>query len=270
MLKLGRAVAGMLCVATVAACEANPGPPPDGGTDAGTETDAGTDAGTETGDLRFTQIDCLPEPSQGAVVEGQRLQCSFRVAGPSGRSARLKCEDAAGVALECGSSSARQLHPFNAQPLPIEQGRFFAPTNELAGTQLVVVWVADDGVSQSRHRLEARVIADDRRNEPPVIGFNCGGDTDGSVRVKAGRRLSCNVRFLDPDPGLLSWSAGLEAGAEPRNAPSPVGGSGAAPYEVTWSWDPDTSEAGRTFIYVFSADDEIAPAVRRSLVVSVE
>ncbi|HYO70367.1 MAG TPA: hypothetical protein VEU33_30240 [Archangium sp.] len=244
--------------------------PPDGGTDAGTETDAGVDAGTETGALGFTQVDCLPDPSQGAVVEGQRLQCSFRVTGQSGRSARLKCEDAAGAALECGSSSARQLQPFNSQPLPIEQGSFFVPTSELAGTQLVVVWVADDGVSQSRHRLEARIIADDGRNEPPVIGFNCGGDTDGSVRVKAGRRLSCNVRFLDPDPGLLSWAAQPQAGAEPRNAPSPVGGSGGAPYEVAWSWDPDATEAGRTFTYVFSADDGTALIVKRSLVVSVE
>jgi hypothetical protein len=223
------------------------------------------------GDLRFSDISCLPDVSKGAsVVEGQSVSCIFRLEGRAGRSASFRCEDAAGAALDCGTSSSTQLQPFGSNPLPVKDGLFIMSTGGLGTGKRTVVWVADDGELQSRHRLEMNIVANDGVNEAPAIEFNCGGDTDGSVRVAAGSQLSCQIRFVDPDPGLLSWSYAVSSGPTPVSEATPFGGSGEAPHEVLWSWGTAASEAGKAWTYTFTVDDGTAPAVTRGLVVTVE
>ncbi|HYO64624.1 MAG TPA: hypothetical protein VEU33_00970 [Archangium sp.] len=184
--------------------------------------------------------------------------------------ATLRCENESGAAVDCGATSTTQLQPFGANPVPIKDGLFIMRTNGLAGTKAVVVWVAEQGATQARHRFEADIVADDGVNGPPGIEFNCGGDTDGSVGVNAGSQLTCAVRFVDPDPGSLSWSYSLAAGAAPVNEPTPFGGSGQAPLGATWRWSTAASEAGKTWTYRFTVNDGTAPAVTRDLLVTVQ
>lgn len=220
--------------------------------------------------LRFTGIHCLPDVDGGDdVVAGQNVSCRFGVQGATGRRVTLSCEDGSGTAIDCSSSSSTQIQPFGSNPLPVFNGWFgMGNTSSLGGTTVVIVWVADDTVEQARHRFEADVIADDGTNGPPSIEVDCGGDTDGSVSVTAGSRLDCRLFILDPDPDDVSWDYSQTSGATPVTSPSPYGGTGRAPYDVTWRWQTDSSESG-TFVYTFSADDGTATAVTYDLTVDV-
>lgn len=220
--------------------------------------------------LRFTGIRCLPDVEGGDdVVAGQNVSCRFGVQGATGRRVTLSCEDASGTAIDCSSSSSTQIQPFGSNPLPVFNGWFgMGNTSSLGDTTVVIVWVADDTVEQARHRFEADVIADDGTNGPPSIEVDCGGDTDGSVSVTAGSRLDCRLFILDPDPDDVSWDYSQTSGATPVTPPSPYGGTGRAPYDVTWRWQTDSSESG-TFVYTFSADDGTATAVTYDLTVDV-
>ncbi len=220
--------------------------------------------------LRFTGIHCLPDVDGGDdVVAGQNLSCRFGVQGATGRRVTLTCEDESGTAVDCSSSSSTQIQPFGSNPLPVFNGWFgMGNTSSLGGTTVVIIWVADDTVEQARHRFEADVVADDGVNAPPSIEVDCGGDTDGSVSVTAGSRLDCRLFILDPDPDDVSWDYSQTSGATPVTSPSPYGGTGRAPYDVTWRWQTDSSESG-TFVYTFSADDGTATAVTYDLTVDV-
>lgn len=251
----------------------SPGDGGDGTDGAAGGSDGGMDLpdGGNAGNLRFTSIICLPDTSNGqAVVEGQQIGCTFRVEGTTTGSVSLRCEDDAGAALDCGSSSTTQLQPSGSHPLPINDGWFYTRTDGLAGTTLVVIWVADGGNTQARHRFEAPVIADDGLNEPPSIAIDCAGDTDGRVRVTAGNQLGCTLRFLDPDPDVLVWSYQQTAGPAPASQPRPFGGAGSAPLTADWQWQTSTSEAGGSWMYTFHVDDGTAPPVTSDLVVTVE
>ncbi|MBW2260739.1 MAG: hypothetical protein JRG91_02110 [Deltaproteobacteria bacterium] len=220
--------------------------------------------------LRFTNIRCLPDVGGGDdVVAGQNVSCRFGVQGATGRRVTLSCEDDSGTAVDCSSSSTTQIQPFGSNPLPVFNGWFgMGNTSSLGGTTVVTIWVADDTVGQARHRFEANVIADDGTNGPPTIEVDCGGDTDGSVSVTAGARLDCTLYILDPDPDDVSWDYTQTSGATPVTPPSPYGGTGRAPYDVTWRWQSDSSESG-TFVYTFSADDGTASTVTYDLTVDV-
>jgi len=220
--------------------------------------------------LRFTSIHCLPDVDGGDdVVAGQNVSCRFGVQGSTGRRVTLSCEDESGTIVECSSSSTTQIQPFGSNPLPVFNGWFgMGNTSSLGGTTVVTIWVADDTVEQARHRFEADVIVDDGVNAPPTIEVDCDGDTDGSVSVTAGDRLDCSLFILDPDPDDVSWDYTQTSGATPVASPSPYGGTGRAPYDVTWRWQTDSSESG-TFVYTFSADDGTATAVTYDLTVDV-
>jgi hypothetical protein len=220
--------------------------------------------------LRFTNIRCLPDVGAGDdVVAGQHVSCRFGVQGASGRRVTLSCEDESGTAVDCSSTSTTQIQPFGSNPLPVFNGWFgMGDTSSLGGTTVVTIWVADDTVEQARHRFEADVIADDGVNGPPSIEVDCDGDTDGTVSVTAGSRLDCTLFILDPDPDDVSWDYTQTSGATPSASPSPYGGTGRAPYDVTWRWQTDSSESG-TFVFTFSADDGTATAVTYDLTVEV-
>lgn len=232
---------------------------------------AGSSPGDSSGNLRFTDVICLPEVTGGqTIVEGSLVTCTFHVAGPPGRAVTLRCEDGAGNELDCGSSSRTQLQPFGASPLPLDDGFFTISTDGLAGTTAVVVWVADDGEEEARHRFEAQVVADDGLNEPPGIELDCGGDTDGSVDIKAGNELVCTLRFIDPDPDLLTWSYEIAQGGTPTSEPTPFGGAATAPFEAEWRWITAPSESGMAWTFRFKVMDGAAPEVTRDLIVNVE
>ncbi|WP_143195792.1 hypothetical protein [Archangium sp. Cb G35] len=213
----------------------------------------------------------MPDVSGGkTIVEGKSLSCVFRLEGEAGRSVSSRCEDASGAAIDCGSSSPMQLQPFGSNKLPVKDGLFIMSTARLGSGKRTVVWVADDGEHTARYRLEVNIVPDDGVNGAPGVEFNCGGDTDGSVRVSAGAQLTCTVRFVDPDPDTLSWSYALASGSTPQNEATPFGGSGQTPHEVVWRWSTQASEAGKTWTYAFTVNDGTAPAVTRNLTVSVE
>ncbi len=219
----------------------------------------------------FADIVCLPDVGSGEVaVEGQPVMCSFGVTGAPGANVSLTCEDAAGGTVDCSVASSNfQIQPFGSNPVPVSGGFFGGSTNGLAGTTLVVIWVADDGSAEGRHTFAAQVVADDGINGAPAISVDCGGDTDGDVDVSAGQPLDCRVVFADPDPDSVSWSYARTGGPAPTADPSPFGGLGSAPYGVDWRWLTDASEAGGTWVYRFTADDSVAPAVTFDLTVNV-
>lgn len=235
-----------------------------GGTDGGSGADGGAEAPA------FTQIACVPDPRSQDIVAGQIIQCGFHVIGPAGASATLSCENESGASIDCGSASTTQLQPFGSNPLPINDGQFVMSTAGRANTRAVVVWVGSNGSAQGRYRFEANIVADDGVNEPPRIDIDCGGDTDGVVSAPAGSTLSCQVRFVDPDPDILTWSYALSAGAAPVNDPTPFGGAGVAPIVVSWRWNIAASEAGSIRTYTFTASDGTAAPVTRQLVVSAQ
>lgn len=238
------------------------GDPPDDPT----EDDPSTEPSDE---LRFTNIRCLPDVGAGDdVVDGQNLFCRFEVRGATGRRVDLSCEDESGSVIDCSSSSTSQIQPFGSNPLPVFNGWFGTGTSGLAGTTIVIIWVADDTVDQVRHRFEADVIADDGTNGPPSIEVSCEGDTDGDVSVTAGDRLDCMLFFLDPDPDSLDWDYTQTSGPTPVTSPAPYGATGPAPFDVTWRWQTDSGESG-AFVYTFSVDDGTAAAVTYDLTVNV-
>lgn len=246
---------GLLLASALGACTGPWGGPGGGGSD----------------ELRFAEVQCVPDVLRGmSLVAGQSLSCVFRLEGSSGRSASLRCEHDSGAAADCGAAAGMQLQPFGTHPLPIQDGLFILSTSGLGPGRRVVVWRADDGEHLARYRLEVEIVADNGVNEQPGIEFNCGGRTDGTARIAAGGEVSCQVRFVDPDPDALSWSYAVASGPAPQNEATPFGGSGQAPHEVRWRWRTSASEAGKTWTYAFTVSDGTAPAVTRQLVVTVE
>jgi hypothetical protein len=237
--------------------------------DAPADAPADTEEEPIPGDLHFRSIRCLPDVDGGEdVVAGQSMFCRFEVWGTAGRRATLTCEDASGAPIDCSSSSSTQIQPFGSNPLPVINGWFGTSTSGLAGTTIVIVWVADDTVETATHRFEADVVADDGVNGPPSIEVECEGDSDGNVDVTAGDRLDCRLVILDPDPDTVDWDYTQTSGPTPATSPSPYSGLGPAPFDVTWRWQTASTDAG-TYVFRFSADDGTAAAVTFDLTVNV-
>ncbi len=230
----------------------------------------GGSGGGSPGDPTFVDISCLPDVLGGvSVVEGQPISCSFGVTGAPGESVELTCEDDQGNVTDCGPTSGTQIQPFGSNPLPLDDGWFGTGTAGLAGDMVNVVWVATDGQgNRGTYTFEAPVVADDGVNEPPTIEVNCAGDTDGAVSVAGGEKLECDILLLDPDPDQIWWDYTTISGA-PVNSPGPYSGVGGAPYTAIWHWDTTAAEAGSSFVFRFTADDETAPVVEYDLTVDV-
>ena len=250
---------------------ADAGPGQDGAVDAA-QGDAAVDGGNPSAPV-FEDVHCLPDVTASppeSLVDGQMLQCTFRVTGPAGASVTLSCQDDSGSPIDCSSTSVTtQIQPFGVHSLPVENGWFGSPSDGMGGQSIVVVWVADDGQGNiGTYRLEAPVIPDDGINQPPSLELDCGGDTDGDVDVTAGQELLCRISVLDPDPDQVRWDYVVQSGS-PANTPHPAGGLGGVPYAVDWRWQTEGSEAGSTVVFRFSADDSNASMVTYDLTVHV-